>query len=238
MSETMDLVDKQRSEIPTGVETTRSGPEASLSPQLQAMSSPGGMVAETIGALRTHILAQHMRDGRRSLTICGPSAGVGASFIAANLAVSTAQAGVKTLLIDANMRAPGQDDYFQSRQKAPGLLQCLTDLRLPLGDAVRAEVIPNLSVMPAGGIASNPQALLAGPDFKGVIDRCLRDFDLTLVDCPPANSCADALRVASVLRYALVVVRHNISFVSDVQQLLKDLRTDRIEVIGTFLNTY
>lgn len=217
---------------------TEEAAEFQISSLIAPISSPGSVVAESVGALRTHIMARHMRDGRRSLAMCTPSAGAGCTFMAANLAAAMAQAGAKTLLIDGNLREPGLETYFRPNRTGPGLFQCLTDTRLPLGDAIAPDVIPGLSVMLAGGIAPNAQELLAGAEFKEIIDRCMRDFDMTIVDTPPTNMCADGRRVASVLRYALIVVRRHESYVTDLRALADELQSDRVKVVGTFLNDY
>ena len=203
---------------------------------LVELSSPGSAKAESIGALRTHMLAQHIRDRRRSLAICAPSVDVGATYVAANMAVALSLGGLKTLLIDANLRQPGLDAYFQPPEQRPGLVQLLRDEPVALGDAIHDSVLPNLSLIYAGGAVANAQELLASGNLKALIDVCTRDFDLTLIDTAPSNTCADARRVAALVRYAMVVVRRNVSFVSDAKLLVEELQADRVTVIGTYLN--
>ncbi|MEO8723317.1 MAG: hypothetical protein ABI395_07310 [Sphingobium sp.] len=141
-------------------------------------------------------------------------------------------------MIDANLREPGIGDYVYSDVQSPGLLQCLGDEGGAFGEAIRSEVLPNLSIMYAGGTTNQPQELLASPEFKALIDVCLRDFDLTIVDTPPANVCADGRSIAAVLRYAMVVAKRDASFVSDVRQVVEELKGDKVNVIGTFLNDF
>lgn len=209
-----------------------------LSPSLVTLSDPAGIESESIGALRSYLMAQHLRDGRRSLAVCSPTPQAGCSFVTANLAVALAQAGMKTLLIDANLRQPALDNYIIPRNPGPGLVQFLTDDSVSFNDVVTTDVIPDLSFIPAGGSASNAQELLAGPMFKRMIDTCLRDFDLTIVDTPPSTSAADARRIASVMRYALIVARKDNSYVDDLRKLVDELKADRVKVIGSFMNDY
>ena len=77
-----------------------------LASDLVTMSEGHPTEAEAIRTTRTHIMARHVEDGRRGLAMCGASVGVGCTFMAVNLAVSLAQIGIKTLLIDGDMRAP------------------------------------------------------------------------------------------------------------------------------------
>lgn len=209
-----------------------------FSRKIVVLSDPSGIQAESIGALRAHMLAQHLRDGRRSLAICGASANIGVSFVAVNLAVSLAVAGIKTLLIDANMRGSGIEDYIQPAEPKEGLVQYLADPSPLLGDYVQDEVISNLALIYSGGVIENPQERLARGEFKTLVDACMRDFDVTIIDCPPANESADARRIATVARYAMVVSRRHESFVADVRTLVEELHGDRAKVVGTFLNDF
>src|SRR5260221_7357106 len=83
-----------------------------LSPELVTLSDARPAEAEAIRTMRTHIMARHLEDGRRGLTMCSATKGVGCTFMAANLAVALAQIGIKTLLIDADLRDPGVQAFF------------------------------------------------------------------------------------------------------------------------------
>lgn len=226
----------------TTLESTISAADARpgfrFSKKISVLSDPGGAQAETFGALRTHLLAQHLRDGRRSLTICAPCEGIGSTYVAVNLAVAFALAGVNTLLIDANMRDSGVDEYIEPEGKILGLQQCLMENGPPVGQGIQEEVLPNLAVMYSGGVSDNPQELLAGRHFKPLIEGCIRDFEITIVDTPPSNGSADALRIAMAVRYALIVARRDTSYVNDIKVLASQLIADRAKVIGTFLNDF
>jgi capsular exopolysaccharide synthesis family protein len=207
-----------------------------LSSSLLTLNAPNDAAAEAIRALRTHVMAQHIQEGRRALAICGPSAGVGCTFIAANLAVSLSQIGVKTLLIEGDLRRPNLQQYIRSAKPGPGLAQCLGSDDVGFGEVIDAEVLPNLSLMYSGGPAPAPQELLGGERFRSLMEFCLREYDATLVDTPPANTCADARRISTVVGYSLIVTRRHRSFVEDVKTLASQLEADRAKVVGTVLN--
>jgi protein-tyrosine kinase len=207
-----------------------------FSPELVMVSSPGDAAAEAIRAMRTHIMAQHINEGRRALAVCAASAGVGCTFIAANLAVALSQIGVKTLLIEGDLRRPGLGSYIGSPRRGDGLAQFLASDEIGFGDVIEADVLPNLSLIYSGGPAMAPQELLAGRRFKTLMEYCLRDFDATIVDTPPANACADARRISTVVGYSLIVTRRNKTFVDDIKTLAAQLHSDHAKVIGTVLN--
>jgi len=211
------------------------GPYA-FSESLVTLSDPTGRGAEYIRALRTHVMSQHVEAGRRALAICEAAPKLGATFVATNLAVALAQAGVKTLLIDGNLRSPTLQHVIRPARELSGLRECLSTGAVAPGDYVQGDVLPNLSVMFAGGAAHNAQELLARGAFEQMINACLRDFTMTILDTPPANSCADALRLASVAGYSLIVSRRNRGLVSDAKVLAGQLRANHSTLLGAVMN--
>ena len=207
-----------------------------LSPDLVTLSDARPADAEAIRTLRTHIMARHLGDGRRGLAICGATAGVGCSFTAANLGMALSQVGISTLLIDGNLRAPGLEKFIRPSTSTDGLSQYLAARDSVISDAIHAEVVPNLSVMYAGGVAANAQELLGSDAFRRLIERCLRDFEFTIIDTPPGDTCADNLRISAMVGYTLIVARADISRANEVMALSRQLRDDGADVIGSVLS--
>lgn len=191
---------------------------------------------ESFRALRTHVMARHVEEGRRALAVCAATAGAGCTFVAANLAVALSQIGLKTLLIDANLRAPGIDQTFRPQGgAATGLQQCLSHVDAGFSEFIEPDVLPGLSILFAGGSPPNPQELLAGDRFSDLMSWCLREYDITIVDTPPASTCSDANRVSSVVGYSLVVARRDVTIVNDLKILISQLENDGARVIGTVM---
>ncbi|HEX7947536.1 MAG TPA: CpsD/CapB family tyrosine-protein kinase [Phenylobacterium sp.] len=188
--------------------------------------------AEAIRTVRTHVIARHIDDGRRGLVVCGPTAGVGCSFTAVNLAIALSQVGISTLLIDADLRKPALPEFIRP-EVVPGSKPDAD--RSPI-DRVHPEVLPNLSLLYASDLAVDSDDLLGGDPFRKLMERCLRDFEFTIVDTPPASESSDALRVASVIGYALVVARTHVTLIKDVTALAKQLQEDGARVVGSVLN--
>ena len=225
------------SEARTNLPQLRDPPTYSLSRSIVSLSDPNGGPSEAIRSLRTHIMAKHIDAGRRALAVCAASSGVGATYVATNLAVALSQIGLKTLLIDGNLRNPGIGEVIRPSVLGPGLYQCLASDE-DFGGFIDADVVPNLSVIYAGGIAPNPQELLARDRFDALMSFCLRDFELTIVDTPPANTCSDARRISTVLGYSMVIARKDSSRVDDLKTLISEIQGDGGRVIGTVLNEF
>jgi protein-tyrosine kinase len=205
---------------------------------LVILESPDSIEAEAIRGLRTRIMAQHVREGRRALAICSPTEDTGSSFVAANLATAMAQIGVKTLVVDANLRTPKIANMFRLDENAAGLSDYLADPDLAVDGILQETALPFLSVITAGSLRSDPQELLAGGRFKAFMDQLLREFELTILDTTATSRCTDAQRVATVAGYSLIVARKHKSHVKDVATLVKLLRADRSNVVGTVLNDF
>ena len=146
------------------------------------------------------------------------------------------QVGYYVLLAAAGQDLGGQGLNVVDDHPDSGLAQYLASEDDDLSDKVVNDVLPGLSVMYSGGPAGSPQELLASDRFKNLIDFSLREYDLTIVDTPPANTCADARRVSTVVGYSLVVTRRNLTYVDDIKTLIGQLHADHARVIGTVLN--
>src|SRR5881394_2257900 len=119
-----------------------------LSGELVTLSDARPAEAEAVRTIRTHMVARHLEDGRRGLSVAGPTSGVGCTYTAANLAVALSQVGISTLLIDGDLRAPRVEEFIRPERPTSGLRQYLEDGGAGrLHDHVHNEVLPNLSVL-------------------------------------------------------------------------------------------
>ncbi len=217
-------------------ETAARAPQATRFPMI--LTAPASIEAEAIRALRTRIVAQHVQNGRRSLALCTPAAGSGCTFVATNLATGLAQIGVRTVLVDCDLRAPGVADVFGLPDDRPGLSDYLADPGIEIDDILIENALPDLAIIPAGSLRATPQELLSGARFQTLVNRLLREHEISLFDTTPANGCTDALRVANVAGYSLLVSRKHHNFLGDVKHLSALLRADRSQLVGTVLNDH
>jgi capsular exopolysaccharide synthesis family protein len=202
------------------------------------VNDPHSIEAEAIRALRTRLAAQHLREGRRSIAVCAAAAESGCTYIALNLAVAMAQAGVRTALVDANLRDPMIADLCGLPLSMPGLSEYLSNDSIAMAEVVDTELMPNLAVIGGGEVPSNPQELLSDARFRGLVDQLLREYDLTIFDTAPAKICSDGLRVATMAGFSLIVSRKHKTYFEDTKTLAKQLRADRSVVVGSILNSF
>lgn len=209
-----------------------------VSDELIVLSDPVSAKAESIRLLRTQVIAQHIKPGRRALAFVSPIEGVGCSYLVANLAAALSQIGTKTLLVDANLRSPRIDQIFGLEPNGVGLSSYLALQVARPERVVHANVMPNLSVITAGPPVARPQELLSSTRFRDGMNMLLREYDIALFDTPPANVCADALTISSVIGYSVIVARRDRTFVSDVSTLAHQLASARSAVVGSVLSEF
>jgi len=193
---------------------------------------------EELRMLRTQLLIRWYSPEaeNRAIAIVSPGPAEGRSFIAANLAVSFAQLGHRTLLLDADMRSPKQHRLFNVPETL-GLSSVLTG-RADVNVAVPVPRCGGLSVLPAGSLPPNPQELLSRPAFALVLKELQKEYDVVLIDTPPAKLYADVQTIAYRAGVALVVARRNFTRVADAADVVKELSDTGVRVVGTVMNAF
>ena len=166
---------------------------------------PGSDVAESYRSLRTAIYFGSKEAPAHSILVTSPERGDGKTTLASNLAISMAQASRRTLIIDADMRAPMQDLIFSmnGRHGLAGVLQG----KQALEDCIRHTGIENLDLLPAGVAARNPSELLNSQKFIELIEGLSEKYDHVIIDSPPLLAVTDARIIAASADATLLVLR-------------------------------
>src|SRR5690349_6288260 len=214
-----------------------SGPEG-VSKELIAAWDPFHPVVEELRGVRTQLLIRwyNPEAGRRILTICSPGAREGRSFIAANLAVVFSQLGHRTLLIDADFRAPRQQSIFNVSDRF-GLSSVLSG-RADLSAALPVSGLTGLSVLPCGPVPPNPLELLSRGTFAALLSKAQAEYDVILIDTPPATEYADAQSVAFRAGDVLLLSRRDQTRVDDTERAVRELSDASARVVGTLMNSF
>jgi len=209
----------------------------SVAEDVIAAHNPTSRLVEPLRALRSQLTYRWLNAAKRKvLAIVSPERGEGRSWLAANLATAFAQTGERTLLIDADMRNPRQHQLFKL-DKAAGLSALLTG-RAGADVAQRIHPQLRLFVLPAGTLPPNPQELLAHPAFAVVLERCIENFDLIILDTPPATETSDAQILAAQAGSAVVLVRRNHTRNAGLSATMACLSETGVEIVGSVVNEY
>jgi capsular exopolysaccharide synthesis family protein len=194
--------------------------------------------AEALRGLRSFLSLRAIAEKRNSIAIVSPRASEPASQLAANLAIVFAQLGERTLLLDANLRAPRQGELFgRSPLQTSGLSAVLCGRQ-----AVKDAIIPvapfaNLHLLSSGPLPPNPQELLGRLDFAYIMETIPTLFDVVIVDAPPVLEFPDAMMIAARSSHCLMVTRRNHSRVADVVNARSQLEACGVSMLGAVLTT-
>lgn len=156
--------------------------------------------------LTSSLLLHDGKEGSGIDTVCvtATQLGSGVSTTALNLALTIAGSGRRTLLIDANLRAPTLHQPFNF-SLSPGLAEILMK-KATFKDAVRATRTSNLYLMPAGAPAGSPQPLLQPALLGPVFEQAKSNYDFAIVDTPPALRYSDATHIARFTNGVILVL--------------------------------
>lgn len=207
------------------------------SPELVAAFQTRHPCTEELRGLRTQLLLRWLDPaaGRRVLAITSPGRGDGRSYLAANLAVVFSQLGLRTLLIDADLRNPRQHRIFNIPSRL-GLAAALAG-RVDANAVVPVPGCAKLSLLPAGAPPPNPQELLSRPMLGELLGELEQKFDLILLDTSAALAFSDSKSVAFRAGSALVLARKNHTRIADTNHMIRELSDTGTRIVGTVINS-
>ena len=207
-------------------------------PELVALNQPFGVQAESFRAIRSQIMMRLFNEGqdRCALAVVSPDSGDGKSFFAANLAVTLAQLGGRTLLVDADMRGPRQHQVFGIPNNAglSGILSGRAEAKV----IQQVPGVPSLFVLPVGITPPNPLELVERPAFGLLIRELLVKFDHVVVDTPAAQYGSDCAVIAARCGAALVIARQDKSRVARLEELVGNLAETPAKLAGVIFNEF
>lgn len=209
---------------------------AGLSSEVLAAWQPDSPVVEHLRSLRSQLMLRWFENDARhaALAVVSPGPAEGRSWLTANLGALFAQLGLRTLLIDADLRRPRLHRLF-GRPDRVGLSAILAG-RAGIEAIQAVDAVPGLSLLPAGVVPPNPQELLARDRFQRLLSSLRSSYDVVLADTPAFGPCADAGTVAARAGAALVLACQDSSALQGVAHLHHTLREFGVTVVGAVLN--
>lgn len=191
-------------------------------------------VKEAYKTLRTNIRFSLPEGGCKKLCITSGLPNEGKSITTLNTAISFAEAGMRVLLIDADLRRPTLARLL-IESGDPGLSNVLAGM-VSAEDAIHKDRYPNLDVMFSGVIPPNPSELLGSPRMEKLLQELSSKYDYIFIDTPPANVVTDACVISAMLDGVLLVVRQNQSERDGVKRAVNQLSIAGGKLLGFVLN--
>ena len=166
------------------------------------------MMEETFRAIRTNLIYM-LEKGEKVILITSSIPQEGKSFVAANLAVSMAFLGKKTLIVGMDIRKPGLNKTFGFSTRSHGITNYLRDPEgVNLYEIImESEISPNLHILPGGSVPPNPTELVARPIFEEIILKLKEHYDYIILDTAPIGLVTDTSIIAHVADIGVIVCR-------------------------------
>jgi len=202
---------------------------------LVSLASPDDPCTEAYRTLRTNVTFVNAEErALKLICVTSPGPGEGKSTTAANLAITLAQQGTRTLLVDADLRRPLVHKAFNLVQE-PGLTDILIGTA-SLREAARPNVVPNLDVLPAGAQPPNPSELLGSAAMHRLLEQLRVDYQTVIFDSPPTLAVTDATVLGASMDAVILVVRAGETEEIAGQRAIEQLRRVQARVAGAVLN--
>ncbi|MCI0530831.1 MAG: polysaccharide biosynthesis tyrosine autokinase [candidate division Zixibacteria bacterium] len=195
---------------------------------------PKSAVSEAYRTFRTNIQFAQLDRPVKTLLITSPGPSEGKSTTISNLAITLAQQGIKTVLIDADLRKPVLHSVF-NLNPLKGLTHYLMG-KAALDQIVQPSGIENLSLISCGIMPPNPAELLGSQKLKELLNRLKSEFDMVLFDSPPVIAVTDAVVLSTLCDGIVLVVSAGETDRNLVRYSSAAFKNVRANFLGTALN--
>ena len=192
--------------------------------------------AEAFRTLRASLSLLPDKEKRRIFLFASSIPSEGKTFNAINAAAAFALEGLKTIVIDADLRLPMVEKALLGEKKnAPGLTDFLAG-NAKLADVIGKSSVDNLSVLTAGGRAPNPAELLGGGGFPLLLAELSKTYDRIVIDSAPVNAVSDTVRIAAAADYVCLIIQSERTPKRAVLRALRLLANAQGRMAGFVLN--
>lgn len=234
----VDGVDQVMTEL--GMRVIGTVPQFPNRAGLKAAVEAGGanwrfLLNESVNSARTMLLHTARAQSMQVVMVTSATQGEGKTSISAQLATSMATAGMRTLIVDCDLRNPCIQKLFEL-PLGPGVSEVLRQ-EIDVSDAVQTTTVPNLWVIPAGQCSNATIAALAqGHPLQTLFNRLRGQFDFVIVDSCPVLPVADALLIGQHVDGVLFSIMQDVSQLPKVQTAQEKLGHLNVVLLGAVVN--
>jgi capsular exopolysaccharide synthesis family protein len=192
-------------------------------------------VAESYRMIRSRIGFKFGDAPKKAIAVVSAMPGEGKSITAANLAIAMAQAGMKTILVDNDLRRPVIHQLFNV-ENAAGMADLLISQKIKVKDCLLKTQIDNLQILPSGKRIPDTTERLSTRRLSEVIAQLKDASDVVIFDSPPALLVADTSLLCNQVDGVILVVRAGKSKRRQVKQAISDLERAEANLMGCIVN--
>ncbi|MFA9396916.1 MAG: CpsD/CapB family tyrosine-protein kinase [Clostridiaceae bacterium] len=194
---------------------------------------PKSPVSESYRTLRTNIEFSSIDKETKRVLVTSSGPQEGKSTLSANLALTMANSGKRTLYIDCDLRKPTVHKKFKITNRI-GLSNLLVD-GLKLEETVMCYA-PSLDILTAGTIPANPSEIISSKKMKAFLDLAQTKYERIIIDSPPLNAVTDAQILATLVDGVVLVVAAGQTEVEGAKKAKSLLDKVNANILGVVLN--
>jgi polysaccharide biosynthesis transport protein len=202
---------------------------------LQAHLHPQSNAAEGFRTIRATVALSPRAEKYRVLAITSTIPSEGKSLVASNLAIVTAQTGLKTLLVDADLRRPSVHKAYQLHSPI-GLSGYLTREIDDLDELIHQSEVPNLDVICCGAVPSTPSELIGSTRMMEFLEKVKGKYDRVVLDCPPVSAVSDPLIISAMSDGVVYVTKFNKIRREHARKSVARIQNAGIHIVGLVVN--
>jgi len=202
--------------------------------KLIVLSDPRSAAAEAYRTLRTNLIFSSVERPVTTLVVTSAANSEDKSVVLANLAVTLAQSGSTTIVVDADLRRPVQHELWGVSGDR-GLSTMLIDEKLLANPPLLPTTVPNLLILPAGALPPIPADVISSQRMTEIIGLLKARAQYVLFDAPPVLAAADAALLGTKLDGALLAVRAGVTRRDQVARAQQALERVHVRVLGAVL---
>jgi tyrosine-protein kinase Etk/Wzc len=195
---------------------------------------PKSPISEAYRTFRTNLQFARLDAPLKTILVTSSGPSEGKSTTVANLAITMAQMGTNTILIDSDLRRPVLHSIF-NLQRAPGLTNYLAG-NVPWKEIVQKTPIENLSLLTCGVLPPNPSELLGSKKMRMLLEELKEKYDMILFDSPPVIAVTDAAVLSTLLDGVVLVASSGSTSREALDRAITLLENVKSHLIGGVLN--
>lgn len=199
---------------------------------LVTLTDPRSPVSEAYRTLRTNLSFYSLDRPIQTLVVTSPAPNEGKSTTIANLAVTMAQSGRRTILVDCDLRRPSLHAMFSIGNDAGLTTMVLDETQEPL---LKETGVDNLWLLPSGPQPPNPADLLGSRQVDRVIERLSAEADIVLIDAPPVIGVTDAVVLGAKVDGVLLVISAGETRRDHAERAKELLEKANVHIVGATL---
>jgi non-specific protein-tyrosine kinase len=203
--------------------------------KLITLAEPRSAAAEAYRTLRTNLMLSSLQNPITTLLVTSPAASDGKSTVLANLAVTFAQGGHKTILVDCDLRKPVQQEIWGIANER-GLTTMMLDDASLASPPLASTQVENLQVLPSGPLPGAPADILGSSRMEEIIGVLKARASYILFDSPPVLAVTDAALLGSKLDGVLLVVRSGHTRRDHAARAREALERVHVRIVGAVLS--